>query len=77
MDKVIFAGIRPDVPRLILGAMDVFIMPSACEGLPLAGIEAQAAGIPIIFSDIIPDEIDMIKSSDMAVLPLATGLSLG
>jgi len=36
-------------------------MPSFNEGLPLAGIEAQAAGIPIIFSDVITDEIDMIK----------------
>lgn len=62
VDKVILAGIRSDVPRLILGAMDVFIMPSVCEGLPLVGIEAQAAGLPIIFSDIITDEIDMIKS---------------
>lgn len=69
VDKVIFAGIRFDVPRLILGAMDVFIMPSVCEGLPLAGIEAQTAGVPIIFSDIITDEIDMIK-------PLIRRLSL-
>ena len=61
-DKVIFAGIRSDVPRLLLGAMDVFIMPSVVEGLPLVGIEAQAAGLPIIFSDIITDEADMIES---------------
>lgn len=32
-------------------AMDVFILPSHFEGLPIVGIEAQAAGLPIIFSD--------------------------
>lgn len=57
-DRVIFAGLRPDVPRLMLGAMDVFVMPSLYEGLPLVGIEAQAAGLPCILSDVITDELD-------------------
>lgn len=54
-DKVIFAGIRSDVPEL-MKAMDVFLFPSMYEGLPVAMIEAQAAGLPCIISDKVPIE---------------------
>lgn len=57
--RTIFAGVRPDVPRLMLGAMDVFIMPSFFEGLPMVGIEAQAAGLPFVLSDAISKEMDV------------------
>lgn len=60
-DRVIFAGIRSDVPRLMLGAMDVLLLPSFYEGLGLVLIEAQAAGLPCIFSDVIPEEADVVK----------------
>jgi glycosyltransferase involved in cell wall biosynthesis len=65
----IFAGSRPDVPRLMLGAMDVFVMPSICEGLPLVGIEVQAAGLPTFFADVITEEVCIVKQ-------LVTRLSL-
>lgn len=54
-DKVIFAGLRSDVPAL-LQAMDVFVFPSIYEGLPLSIIEAQASGLPCIISDKVPIE---------------------
>jgi glycosyltransferase involved in cell wall biosynthesis len=60
-DKTIFAGVRPDVPRLMLGAMDVFVLPSLFEGLPLVGIETQAAGLPLIRSDVISPEMDVVQ----------------
>ena len=60
-NKVIFAGARADVPRLMLGAMDACILPSLREGLPLVLIEAQAAGLPCIFSDFISEEADIVK----------------
>lgn len=44
---------RPDVPRLLL-ASDVFFFPSSWEGLPGAPLEALAAGLPIVASDIPP-----------------------
>lgn len=54
-DKVLILSNRSDVNEL-LQAMDVFIMPSIYEGLPVTLIEAQASGIPIIMSQNITDE---------------------
>lgn len=52
---MIFTGVRPDVNRL-LQAMDVFVFPSLYEGLPVTMVEAQAAGLPCVISDKVPDE---------------------
>jgi glycosyltransferase involved in cell wall biosynthesis len=68
-DRVIFAGVRADVHQLMLGAMDVFVFPSLYEGLGLVLIEAQAAGIPCVISDTVPQEADL-------VLPLMRRVSL-
>ncbi len=54
-DRVIFAGARADVPKL-LQIMDVYIFPSVVEGLGISVIEAQAACLPCVISDIIPKE---------------------
>jgi glycosyltransferase involved in cell wall biosynthesis len=56
-DRVIFAGLRSDVVRLMLGAMDAFVLPSHYEGLPLVGLETQAAGLPAVISDSITPEV--------------------
>jgi glycosyltransferase involved in cell wall biosynthesis len=53
-----FAGPRDDVPTLML-AMDCFLFPSHFEGLPLVLIEAQAAGLPCVLSDVIAPETDV------------------
>ena len=47
---VIFYGASRDVAGL-MQAMDVFMLPSWFEGLPVVGVEAQAAGLPVLFSD--------------------------
>jgi glycosyltransferase involved in cell wall biosynthesis len=47
------AGLRTDVPRLLL-ASDIFFFPSLWEGLPGALLEALAAGLPAVTSDIAP-----------------------
>lgn len=47
--KVAFLGIRGDIPAL-LKAADFFIFPSLWEGLPIALLEAMAAGLPVVAS---------------------------
>lgn len=51
-----FLGRREDIPEL-LNAMDVFIFPSIREGLPVSVVEAQAAGLPVLMSDTVTDEV--------------------
>lgn len=55
-EQVLFLGNRTDVSDL-LQAMDIFVFPSFFEGTPMALIEAQAVGLPIIASDIINSDI--------------------
>ncbi len=46
-DKVIFTGYRNDVPE-ILSILNLFVLPSLEEGLPLAVLEAMASGKGIV-----------------------------
>ena len=41
-------------------AMDVMVMPSLFEGLPMVGVEAQASGLPCVFADTITREVDVV-----------------
>ena len=50
-DKVIFLGFRQDIPELCNTA-DISAFPSKIEGLGLAGIEAMAAGVPLVSSNV-------------------------
>ena len=55
-NKVLFLGKRDDVED-ILQAIDVFLLPSRFEGLPISAIEAQATGLPCILSDLVTEEV--------------------
>ena len=61
-DSVRFLGVRSDVAGL-MQAMDIFLMPSVYEGLPLVLVEAQAAGLPCLISDSIPRDCDFKGST--------------
>ncbi|MBI4138644.1 glycosyltransferase family 4 protein [Candidatus Uhrbacteria bacterium] len=50
-DRVILAGRRSDASRL-LRAFDIFVLPSSKEGMPNALLEAMAAGLPCIATDV-------------------------
>ncbi len=65
---VIFYGASNEMEKM-WQAMDVFLMPSLHEGLPVTGIEAQACGLPCVFSDEITKEVDVVGTS--VFLPLS------
>lgn len=54
-DSVIFTGVRKDVNKLY-SVMDVFCLPSFYEGMPVVAWEAQANGLPCVFSDVVSRE---------------------
>ena len=67
-EHVRFLGVRSDVADL-MQAMDVFVFPSLYEGLGIALIEAQAAGLPCVVSDTIPHEAyltDLVDSESLS-----------
>jgi glycosyltransferase involved in cell wall biosynthesis len=49
--RVRLLGARSDVPRLLSGA-DVLLLSSVSEGIPLTPIEAMAAGLPVVATDV-------------------------
>ena len=59
-ENVVLLGVRSDIPR-VLQALNVFILPSLFEGLPVIGVEVQAAGIPLLCSDRVSKEINMSR----------------
>lgn len=71
-EKIVFAGGRSDIPSLLIGAMDVFILPSLQEGIPLVIMESQAAGLPCVASDVLTDEA-LLDPALVRRLPLAEG----
>lgn len=60
LDRVHFLGSRNDVHD-ILKCCNLFCLPSAFEGLGIVLIEAQAAGLPCIVSDVVPKEANCGK----------------
>lgn len=59
--SVVMAGLRTDIPDM-MSAMDAFLFPSLWEGLPLAALEAQAAGLPVFISDVISSEVKISEN---------------
>lgn len=69
-NDVFMLGQREDVSDL-LSAMDVFVLLSLYEGLPIVLVEAQVNGLPALVSNLVTDEV---KYSDMIqYLPIDKG----
>ena len=66
-DNILFLGNRDDVYRLYQ-AMDVFVLPSRYEGLPVVGVEAQAAGLPCVLSNKMTKETKMTENVEFLSL---------
>ena len=61
-NSVILLENRSDVNK-IYQAMDVFLMPSLYEGIPVVGIEAQYSGLPCLFSEGVPREVKFSRDA--------------
>lgn len=59
-DKVVFLGKRKYIND-IMQALDVLALPSNYEGFPVVGVEAQAAGLPLLCSDKITNELQFTR----------------
>lgn len=70
--RVCFLGLRKDV-QAIYNAMDVFVLPSWYEGLPVVSVEAQANGLRCVFSTNVTSESKLTGSAEF--MDLAAGAS--
>ena len=58
--NVHIAGVRTDVDKFMNGYFDIYLFPSLYEGLGIVLLEAQSAGLPVVFSNVIPKRVDVI-----------------
>jgi glycosyltransferase involved in cell wall biosynthesis len=65
-DRVHFFGYRQDRISLLKG-FDVFVLPSALEGIPRCLLEAMAAGVAVAASDV-PGCADIVSSDETGLL---------
>ena len=66
-ESVLFYGVTGRVERLFW-AMDVFAFPSRFGGLGIVAVEAQAAGLPVICSEAVPDEASVTEQAQTVEL---------
>ena len=61
-DRVLFLGVQSDIQGW-LSAMDLFLFPSLFEGLPVAPLEAQGNGVPVLASKGVMSEASQINNN--------------
>lgn len=72
-NRCTIAGSQPNVVSYV-SAMDVFVLPSQWEGLGMVALESQAAGVPVIASTGVPEEVSVIPGLVQHV-PLSAGVT--
>jgi len=65
-DHIILAGFKKNIPEL-LSVFDVFCLPSFSEGLPVSILEAMAAKVPVVGSNV-SGISEIIKDEDTGLL---------
>lgn len=65
--RVHMPGIREDAERFY-SLFNAFFMPSLYEGLPVSAVEAQAAGLPCVYSTGVPAETDIAGTGSFTAL---------
>lgn len=68
-DRIRILGWRSDVPEL-LKALDLMVLPSRWEGMPLAILEAMSSALPVVASDIPGNHHLVQDGSDGRLFPL-------
>ena len=66
-NNVLFLGVRSDVADLN-NVMDIFVLPSFYEGLPVVGVEAQANGLKCLFSERVTRESKILRETEFVLL---------
>lgn len=59
-DAVAFLGVKVDVAAYY-SALDLLLMPSTYEGLGMVAVEAQVSGLPVLASDRVPAEAEIVE----------------
>ena len=70
-DRVFLPGLCTNAPELLGNMFDCFVLPSKAEGLPVSVIEAVAAGLYVVCSDTITQDITGAFPDRITVLPLS------
>lgn len=71
-ESVVFCGRKSDTWRYY-SAMDMFVMPSKWEGMPMVLLEAQASGLPALVSDRVTSDSKILDSTEYLDLDLGAG----
>lgn len=75
-EHVIFAGFRDDVAAMYR-LMDVFVLPSWREGMPVTVIEAMASGLPVVATDIRGCREEVVDGVTGYIVPRQDAPALG
>jgi len=74
-DHAVFCGARKDIPR-ILKLLDLFVLPSRWEGMPMVILEAMAAGCPVVATDVGGNSSAVINGETGLLVPAEDAAAL-
>lgn len=73
--KLALPGMRKDIPDL-MGAMDIFCLPSYREGMPRTIIEAMMSGLPVVATDIRGSREEVVANETGLLVPARDAAAL-